>query len=413
MEENLAQWVLLKDQKYFSNLLGVSLEKCLGTEVTTQFGRVDFLYRTFDNGLLVVELETGIDNCAKLKHCESQLISYLKLKNQYGKQKVEVALLYAKDSTPERFQKELLAFASENGIILRHYSIQKLMQHYNYMVNHLSHVSGVSLGRAVALGITSISWLNKFLLPYLIMNNNGNIKDLNKKLQELWNNQIILADENLDYINSGLIDRIPWDILKQLFSSGTNFYVLKRLAEDFELIDIRSIGKKQIVLLSEFGVRFRDEIFTQLQFDQFNTSSPNKSLKDLSIGQKRLLLEILLDGNFTKIKVNIFHFLRFVHLTEGNWMVKSSTKLSRAECQYLNNIFNSSYGSRTLKDLMLQTCTFCEELGLVKRLAADDQLYDKLMFTNLGSRVYNHFEMLLHMERERYQIPLQLEGSIE
>jgi len=172
-------------------------------------------------------------------------------------------------------------------------------------------------------------------------------------------------------------------------------------------------NRKRMIALTDHGCRFRDELYTQLSLENSGNSTKQNILKELTVGQKRLLLEILLNGNFTKLKINILHFLRFVHLTEGAWLPKQGMRLTRAEIQYLNNMFNSSYNSRTLKDLILQTCTFSEELGLVQKLPAPDQVYDKVVFTSLGSRVSNHFEQLLHMERERYQIPLQLEGGIE
>ena len=408
MEEKLVQWVLLKDQEYLAKILNLRLSMCLGTEITTRYGRVDFMFRVGDQKLLVIELETGIDSTSKLKHCMSQVERYIKLKNQYRTKALEVAIVFAKDKTPERFILELKRFAAETGIILRAYSIQNVLQLYNKMVNQLNHTSGISLSRAVALGITSISWIKKFMIPFLIMNNETHIGDLNKLLNDIWLKPDVLRNWVLEFQDNGLIDTIPWKELKGLFSSNTNFYVLKRLVEDFELIEIKNINKTRQISLTESGRRFRNEQFIQFQM-QFQThSSLEEVLKELTIGQKRILLEILLNGNFTKIKVNIFHFLRFIHLNEGDWLPKSSTKLSSSECQYLNNLFNSSYRARTLKELTLQTCMFCEELGLVNKLIAADQLYDKVMFTTLGSRVYNHFEMLLHVERERYQIPLQV-----
>jgi hypothetical protein len=194
--------------------------------------------------------------------------------------------------------------------------------------------------------------------------------------------------------------------LKEIFTSDTNFYVLKRFAEDFELIEIEKTGAKNIVL-TDYGLRFRDDLYTQFISIIANLTNESQAIKELTTGQTKLLLEVLVNGNFTRLKVNIFHFMRFVQLTEGNWLPKQSSKLTKAECQYLNDIFNSSYRSRTLKDLLLQTCTFCEELGLINRLALADELYDKLLFTSLGSRVYNYFEQLLHVERERHQIPMQ------
>ncbi|WP_455393014.1 hypothetical protein [[Eubacterium] cellulosolvens] len=408
MEESSVQWVLSKDPEQLVKILGMPLGRCLGTEVTTVQGRVDLMFQVGEKGLLVVELETEIDSASKLEHCKDQVQRYQKLKNQFRSRDLSVALVYSKEGTPARFTKKLQNFSENSGIILRSYSMRKLQNIYNKMVNQLNHTSGISLGRAVALGVTSIGWLNKFMLPFLIFDKNDDLQRINGLLTDLWTGS---GDTNQSLLSSwdySAIDSIPWVTIKQMFSSATNFYVLKRLVEDFELVEMKKLNKIRILMLTELGCRFRDELCLKFQAGLPTGSGAINSLKELTTGQQRLLLEVLLNGNFTKLKVNIFHFLRFVHLTEGNWLPKAGTRLSRAECQYLNNILNSSYNSRTLKDLILQMCTFCEELGLVKRLPAAEQVYDNVMFTSLGSRVNNHFEQLLHMERERYQIPLQI-----
>lgn len=406
MEEKLVQWTLLKDQQYFSKILNLPLNRCLGTEITTKYGRVDFMFNTHKKGLLVVELETGIDSASKLKHCMEQLQRYIKLKNQFRSRDLEVALVYARDATTEKFQEQLKYFANKTGIILKSYYIQKILTHYNELVNKLNYTSGITLGRSVALGVTSISWLKKFMLPFLLSNKDSNLENFDQLFNNFWQNPVMFINFSPDIFDFDPVDSLPWNKLKDKFTSNTNFYVLKRLVEDFELIEIKNSKKIRQIVLTYNGTRFRDELFLQLRFQiKSNIENP---LKEFTPGQKQLLLEILLNGNFTKIKTNIFHFLRFVHITEGNWLPKANTKLSTAECQYLNNLFKSSYNSRTLKDLVIQTCTFCEELGLVKKISADEQLYDNLMFTTLGARAYNYFETLLHVERERYQIPLMV-----
>lgn len=408
MEESTVQWVFLKDPGLLSKILCLPLGRCLGTEVTTRYGRVDIMFNVGENGLLVVELETEIDSSSKLEHCTSQILRYIKLKNQFQNREVQIALVYAQEGTPEKYTKDLQRFALDTGILLRSYSIQSIQNTYNKIVNQLNRASGISLGRSVALGVTSISWLNKFMLPFLFFDKSKDIENMNELLDNLWHGHEGGVNYFVDLPEDVAIDYIPWDTVKQLFSSNTNFYVLKRLVEDFELIEVKTMSKTRHIFLTEPGCRFRDELYLQLLGRANNTLTTQNSIKELTLGQKRLLLEILLNGNFTKLKINIFHFLRFVHLTEGSWLPKAGSKVSAAERQYLNNMFNSSYNSRTLKDLILQTCTFCAELRLVNRLSEVDQVYDRVMFTSLGSRVYNHFEQLLHVERERYQIPLQV-----
>jgi RecB family endonuclease NucS len=61
MEESTVQWVFLKDPSLLSKILRLPLGRCLGTEVTTRYGRVDIMFNVGENRLLVVELETEID----------------------------------------------------------------------------------------------------------------------------------------------------------------------------------------------------------------------------------------------------------------------------------------------------------------------------------------------------------------
>jgi hypothetical protein len=379
VDESLVQWVLLKNPDHFSKILNSDLGRCLGTEITTEHGRLDFIFESGKNGLMLIELETSIDSTSKLDHCTNQIKRYLNLKNKFPKKEVRVVLVYAKEGTSEHFQKRLSEFSKNFNVILKNYSMFKLIQIYDEMLNRLNRTSGVSLGRAVALGITSITWLNKFIFLFV---------------------------DGQRYPRP--VDSLTWKELKEKFSSGTNFYVLKRFAEDFELFQVKTHNRNREFVLTEYGKRFRDELATKIQINNENEKSELNPNKALTTSQKQLLMEILLNGNFTKIKVNIFHFLRFVHITEGNWLPKTSSKLTKAEQQFLNNMFRTSYNSRTLKDIVQQTCTFCEELGLIERLSMPNQVYDKLMFTSLGSRVYNYFEQLLNVERERYQIPLQI-----
>ena len=377
IDESLVQWILSKNPEYFANILGRPLGRCVGTEVTTKFGRLDFIFETPKGELILIELETSIDSASKLLHTTSQLSRYLNLQKTLTSKKMMVALVYAEEGTTQKFQKQLNEFTNEHGLILRKYSILKLLKMYDKMLNQLCRTSGISLGRAVALGITSLSWLNKFIMSFI----------------------------ELDSLHTRL-DTISWNELKKSFSSNTNFYVLKRFAEDFELIEVITSKKGKVVTLSKYGRRFRDELRAEMKFN--DEMIQNSNIIELNIIQKRILLEILINGNFTKIKVNIFHFLRFVHMTEGDWLPKTDTKLTKPEQQYLNNTFRTSYNSRTLKDIVQQTCTFCEELGLAEKMFMQNQVYDKVVFTTLGSRVYNYFEQLLNVERERHQIPQQM-----
>lgn len=44
------------------------------------------------------------------------------------------------------------------------------------------------------------------------------------------------------------------------------------------------------------------------------------------------------DGVFTRSKVNIYYFLRFVHLTNGDWMPKSGTSEAGTTSNTITNL---------------------------------------------------------------------------
>jgi hypothetical protein len=72
MNESLVQWVLMHEPEYLQSVLGFGSLKKVGSEITTDYGRVDFIYETFKNEVLVIELETGINSVSKYRHCIDQ-----------------------------------------------------------------------------------------------------------------------------------------------------------------------------------------------------------------------------------------------------------------------------------------------------------------------------------------------------
>jgi hypothetical protein len=162
------------------------------------------------------------------------------------------------------------------------------------------------------------------------------------------------------------------------------------------------IEKRQgIVKLTEYGKRFRDAYNAEIIHSR-------ATMPDLSIEQKRILLEILTNGVFTKSKVNIYYFLRFVHLTNGEWLPNSGTSKDLEKLKFVNFLFGKDYKWNTVKELLLFTCNQCEELELVERMRISKSPYDRVVLTTLGSRVLGYLELYLHLRREQIQIPLQI-----
>ena len=184
--------------------------------------------------------------------------------------------------------------------------------------------------------------------------------------------------------------------VKKTFSSGTSYSVYTNLAKQFELIDMKS----REFILTEYGKRFRDNYNAEI--------ISSGAMPDLSLEQKRILLEILTNGKFTKAKVNIFYFLRFVHLTEGSWVPKSGTPEDKKKLEFANFLLGTNYRWETMKDLLSFTCNQCEELELVERIKIQNSYYDRVILTTLGSRVLGWLELYLHLKREQIQIPLGL-----
>jgi hypothetical protein len=64
--------VLLQQPEYLQSRLGFALTRKLGENYTTEQGRIDFAFETPEE-IVVVELETKINNKAKLQYCTDQV----------------------------------------------------------------------------------------------------------------------------------------------------------------------------------------------------------------------------------------------------------------------------------------------------------------------------------------------------
>ena len=115
-----------------------------------------------------------------------------------------------------------------------------------------------------------------------------------------------------------------------------------------------------------------------------------------------------MNGNIgdKKGKVNIFYFLRFVHLTEGVWIPRGRN-LDTQKVEFANSFLGTNYTQGVLSNWLNFVCNHCEELGLVERIKTGTP-YDRAVLTTLGSRVLGFIEMDLHLKREKVQIPLQI-----
>ena len=240
---------------------------------------------------------------------------------------------------------------------------------YQKVMDELERTSGIYLGRPVATNLTHLRLLNRFLLPF---------------------------------VDKG-VDSLPQ---KEIFSdftssaSRTMFTVRKNLALHCELLAADESSGERWLSLTDFGKHFCGNMtYEPLSFGhEF----------DLSHGQRRVLLEALTNGRFTKSKVNIYYLLRFIHFTNGEWVPKEHGDIGSERITYLNNFLGTSYRPGPLTRLIRFTFNQAAELDLVDSIEtpSGDPTF-KAYLTSLGSRVLGFLELYLHLKREQLQIPLQ------
>lgn len=361
MNESLVQWILLKESNYLQKCLDIKLRKKLVEYYTTDFGIIDFALET-ENEIVVVELETEIDNKSKLEFCTEQVKRYKKISFETEKP-IKFYVLFDKINTPERFRIMLEDFSKKFGVTLKTYSMLDIQELYKKCLNLLRITSGEYLGSPVAMDVVYLKWLNRIIEPYHRNN----------------------------------LDTMPISQVKIHFTSRTSFGVYSNLAKYFDLLELDKTNLK----LTEYGKRFRDNYNTKI-------IKSKSSMPELSLEQKRILIETLTNGKFTKTKVNIYYFLRFVHLTNGDWVTKSTTPENKERLEFINFLFQKNYRWTTVREFLSFTCNQCEELGLVERLKIENADYDKCSLTSLGSRLLGYLELYLHLKREQIQLPLDV-----
>lgn len=362
MNENLVQWVLLKSPEYLQSRIGFELDRKLGENYATEHGRIDFAFET-KTEILVVELETGINNKAKFEYCLEQVKRYKNI-DFVTEKPVKFVILFDEKNTPPKFINLLHDSCKKLDILLRTYSILDVQELYKNCLEQLSKTTGIYLGPPVAMDVVYLRWFNKIIKPFY--------------------------DEHAD--------ALPFETVRSIFKSSTNFGVYKLLAEYFELIKEK---QNKLIELTDYGKRFRDNYNAEI-------IRSRATMPDLSTEQKRVLLEVLTNGVFTKSKVNIYYFLRFVHLTNGEWLPKSGTPEDTEKLKFVNFLFGMTYRWTTIRKFLLFTCNQCEEIELVERMKISKSNYDRIVLTTLGSRVLGYLELYLHLRRERLQIPLQI-----
>jgi hypothetical protein len=176
--------------------------------------------------------------------------------------------------------------------------------------------------------------------------------------------------------------------------TSTNFKCYLRLAFDFQMIE--PCGEQFV--LTDHGRAYLDNLNPNVLIMP-TTSLPSL---DLTNEQKRLLLGILTNGNWTVHKVNIYWFLRFVEVTGGEW-IPNQRHFGAEKLDLLNGLFGLSYKMRTMQEFVNFTYNFCAELELVERIRTGGH-YDRLYLTPLGVEVSNIFGLEMQTKRSRFNL---------
>lgn len=96
MVESLVQWTLLNNKADLGKYLNFDFAEIIGQEITTDYGRIDFVLANSKNRHLIVELETTLNSKAKMDYCFTQTLNY---KNVKFSDRTDYCILFADDTS--------------------------------------------------------------------------------------------------------------------------------------------------------------------------------------------------------------------------------------------------------------------------------------------------------------------------
>jgi hypothetical protein len=358
MNESIVRWTLLNNLGFLGRVLEFPVASKVGQEITTEYGRIDFVLEDTRRKQLVVELETILDTAGKLEYCFHQVTGYKKVRFS---DETDYCILYASE-TPAAKQGIVRDFGKENEVLVRTYALTKVQELYTQTVQRQRQSFGLVLPQPKNYTICYLRWLNKILKPF---------SDFGKAH--------LTRAELATYFHS---------------PTSTNFKCYTRLALDFEMIESRG----EQFILTRSGQTYLDNLNPNVLI----TPAASLPSLDLTNEQKRLLLGILTNGNWTVHKVNIYWFLKFVEVTGGEW-IPNQRRFGEEKLDLLNGLFGLSYKMRTMQEFVNFTYNFCAELELVERIRTGGH-YDRLYLTPLGVEVSNIFGLDMQTKRSRFNL---------
>lgn len=356
MKENLVQWTLLQNLDFLSTSLDFQIARKKGQEILTGYGRIDFILESPEKNHLIVELETVLDTKSKRDYCFEQVLRY---KNISYSTQTDYCILYANE-TNQKSRNIIKEFGAQNDILIKTYSIDNVKKLYSSTVARLSLSFGLALPKPANYTICYLRWLNKILKPF---------NDFQKD---------ILSEKELAYYFTS--------------ENSTNFKCYLRLALDFEMFSKKNDGFEITTNGIDYVQNFNPDI----------DSAHNLSSIDLTNEQKKVILKVVTNGNWTAHKVNIYWFLRFLEVTNGEW-IPNVKHFELHKLSLVNGLFNVSYQTRTMYEFLNFACNWCIELGLVDRIKTSTN-YDKVYLTPLGIEINNIFSLDLQMKKSRLNL---------
>lgn len=356
MKESLVQWTLLSNLEYLSKILDFPIANKRGQEISTNYGRIDFIVEDSHRNQIIVELETILDTKEKLEYCFSQILNY---KNVRYADSTEYCILYARE-TNVKSKTRIERFGKSQNLLIRSYSLKEVKLLYASTVKKLSLNFGLVLPKPKNYTICYLRWLNKILKPYY---------DYNKK-------------------------SLDTTIVAKYFTSPntTNFRCYLRLGLDFEMI----IENDGLFMLTQNGIDYIDN------FNPAIDRAANLSSINLTNDQKKILLRTVTNGNWTPHKVNIYWFLRFIEVSKGSWL-PNFKNFDQSKLELLNGLFDVTYKSRTMYEFLNFACNWCRELELVERIETNSA-YDQVYLTPLGVEINNVFSLDLQLKKTRLNL---------
>lgn len=388
MNELTAQWTIVRNEHHAKTIFEPFLTKHKINElelVSEQFsdenGRIDLIYKTNDMHILLVELETSLNG--KYDFAVQQTIRYKNMKKHFPEYKPHSIILYAEDITSKHFINKIKYDSARHDFEILTYKMSKLQEIYENEVLILEKNLGISGFKITSNMPYTLTAINRFMSAF------SDEKPKSKK-------EICASLPTVKGTNKGK----P--------ASDTSFIQHRTMAIDLGLIT---------KVNNEFKITNDGKMFNKARSNHSELQIQNENFQShikFTLEQKRIILSNILKDDFNsmnQVKSLILLFLRYVVHTGGNKIPKQRYyKFKQHEKDAINIIFRTNWDITTnMGNIITWARNYCNEMSLIEIIKIDGEAYDKVVFTSLGSRIYNFMELMQQLKREIIQIPQQLE----